>query len=267
VEEAVGRVASRGVLRPEIGIILGSGLGALGEAVEEARTIPYARIPHFPAGEVAGHASRLILGRLEGKAVAVMQGRPHYYEGYSLAQVGFPVRVLHGLGVRTLLVTNVAGGLDPGFRPGDLMLIEDVINLMGDSPLRGPNDPRLGPRFPPMRDLFAPRLLRVARIAARAARIVLRRGVYAGLPGPSYETAAELRMLRILGADAVGMSTVPEILVARHAGIPELLGLSCITNVEGGRRTAPPSHAAVLEAAHAAAPRFTALLRGILARC
>jgi len=268
VEEAVRAVAWGGGPRPEVGIVLGSGLGALGDEVEEARAIPYARIPHFPAAAVAGHASRLVLGRLEGRAVAVMQGRPHYYEGYSLAQVGFPVRVLHGLGVRTLLLTNVAGGLNPAFRPGDLMLIEDVINLMGGSPLYGPNDPRLGPRFPPMRDLFAPRLLRAAQAVAREGRFSLRQGVYAGLPGPSYETGAELRMLRILGADAVGMSTVPEVIVARHAGIPQLFGLSCITNVEGGRQGgAPLDHAAVLEAARAAEPRFKALLRGLLARC
>jgi purine-nucleoside phosphorylase len=267
VDGAARWLRSRTPLRPEIGIILGSGLGALGEAVEGARSIPYEQIPHFPPAGVAGHAGRLIVGRLEGQAVAVMQGRPHYYEGHSLAEVGFPVRVLHALGVRTLLVTNVAGGLNPAFRQGDLMLIEDVINLMGDNPLRGPNDPRLGPRFPAMRDLFSRRLMAAARDAARRQRIVLRRGVYAGLPGPSYETTAELRMLRRLGADAVGMSTVPEVIVARHAGIPELLGISCITNVEAGRRGAPPDHAAVLEAARRAEARFAALLRGVVARC
>lgn len=267
VDDAVRFLRSRTSLRPEIGIILGSGLGALGEAVEGARSLPYARIPHFPSAGVTGHAARLILGRLEEKAVAVMQGRPHYYEGHTLQQVGFPVRVLRGLGVRVLLVTNVAGGLNPAFRRGDLMLIEDILNLMGDNPLRGPNDERLGPRFPAMRDLFSARLLAAARAVARQKGIVLRRGVYAGMSGPSYETAAELRMLRRLGADAVGMSTVPEIIVARHAGITEILGISCITNVEGGRRTAPPSHEAILEAARAAETRFVALLRGLIARC
>jgi purine-nucleoside phosphorylase len=267
VAAAVKFLKRGSAFRPEVGIILGSGLGALGDAVEGARSVPYARIPHFPSAGVAGHASRLILGRLEGKAVAVMQGRPHYYEGYTLEQVGFPVRVLHGLGVRALVVTNVAGGLNPAFRPGDLMLIADVINLMGDNPLRGPNDERLGPRFPAMRGLFSPRLLAAARAVARKERITARRGVYAGLPGPSYETAAEIRMLRRLGADAVGMSTVPELIVARHAGIPEILGISCITNVEGRRPAAPPSHAAVLGAARAAEGRFAALVRGVLARC
>ena len=267
VDDAVRYLGLRTRLRPEVGVILGSGLGALGEEVEEARSIPYVRIPHFPSAGVAGHASRLILGRLEGKTVAVMQGRPHYYEGHSLQQVGFPVRVLRGLGVRVLLVTNVAGGLNPVFRRGDLMLIQDILNLMGDNPLRGPNDERLGPRFPAMRDLFSARLTAAATAVARLQRIVLRRGVYAGMSGPSYETAAEIRMLRRLGADAVGMSTVPEVIVARHAGIPEILGISCITNVEGGRQTAPPSHEAVLKAARAAEARFVALVRGVLARC
>jgi purine-nucleoside phosphorylase len=268
VAAAVKSLRRGTAFRPEVGIILGSGLGALGDAVEGGQIIPFARIPHFPSAGVAGHASRLILGRLEGKAVAVMQGRPHYYEGYSLSQVGFPVRVLAGLGARALLVTNVAGGLNPAFRPGDFMLIEDILNLMGDNPLRGPNDERLGPRFPAMRDLFSPRLLAAARAVARQERIVLRRGVYAGLPGPSYETAAEIRMLRRLGADAVGMSTVPEAIVARHAGIPEILGISCITNVEGGRKNrVPPDHEAVLAAARAAEARFTTLVRGVLARC
>ncbi|MFA5026718.1 MAG: purine-nucleoside phosphorylase [Candidatus Methylomirabilota bacterium] len=268
VQEAVGFLRATMAGRPpEVGIILGSGLGALGETLTDARAVPYLRIPHFPAARVAGHASRLILGRLEGRPVAVMQGRPHQYEGYSPAQVGFPVRVLRGLGVRALLVSNVAGGLNPAFRAGDLMLIEDVINLTGDNPLRGPNDERLGPRFPAMHDLFSARLLAAARAVARQGRIVLRRGVYAGMSGPSYETAAELRMLRRLGADAVGMSTVPEIIVARHAGIPEILGISCITNVEGGRRTASLDHAAVLKAAQAAEARFVALLRGVIARC
>ncbi len=268
VKDAVRFLRARARTRPEVGVILGSGLGALGEAVEGAQRIPYARIPHFPSAGVAGHAACLILGHLKGKAVAVMQGRPHYYEGHTLQQVGFPVRVLRGLGVRVLLVTNVAGGLNPAFRRGDLMLIEDILNLMGDNPLRGPNDERLGPRFPAMRDPFSARLRAMACAVARQRRIVLRRGVYAGLSGPSYETAAELRMLRLLGADAVGMSTVPEVIVARHAGIPEILGISCITNVEGGRtHTAPPSHEAVLQAARSAETRFVTLVRGVIALC
>lgn len=267
IREAGDFLRSHAPIRPEVGIILGSGLGALGEAVEAPHAIPYARIPHFPASAVDGHPARLILGRLEGRPVAVMQGRPHYYEGYSLAQVGFPVRVLRELGIRSLFVTNAAGGLHPAFRPGNLMLIADVINLMGDNPLRGPNDERLGPRFPAMRELFAPRLMAAAAATARRLPIVLRRGVYAGVGGPSYETAAELRMLRRLGADAVGMSTVPEVIVARHAGIPEVLGISCITNVAAGSHAPHPDHAAVLDAARRALPRLAALLRGLLARC
>jgi len=265
VTEAVQFLRSRTSLRPEVGIILGSGLGAVGEAVEHRRIVPYGKIPHFPAAGVGGHASRLILGALEGKAVAVMQGRPHYYEGCSMAEVGFPVRVLAGLGVRVLAVTNVAGGLNPAYRRGDLMLIEDIINLMGDNPLRGPNDERLGPRFPAMRDLFSPRLMRLARQVARGHRIPLRQGVYAGVSGPSYETRAELRMLRRLGAEAVGMSTVPEVIVARHAGIPELFGLSLITNVEANHRTGSLSHAAVLEAARRFEERFVTLICGVIA--
>jgi purine-nucleoside phosphorylase len=271
IQEAVRFLGKRFAGVPSVGIILGSGLGSLGESVEHAQSVPYARIPHFPPATVPGHAARLLFGRLEGKAVAVMQGRLHYYEGYSMQQVTFPVRVLQGLGVTTLIVTNVAGGLHPAFRKGDLMVIDDVINLMGDNPLRGPNDERLGPRFPGMRDLFSPELRQLARQVARGRRIPLRHGVYAGLSGPNYETAAELRMLRLLGADAVGMSTVPEVLVARHAGIPHILGFSGITNVEAAgpavrRRAASPSHEAVLAAARQAEDRFNALLRGVIAR-
>lgn len=266
VQAATDYLRSRVPSPPEVGIILGSGLGAVAEAVETASVVPYAAIPHFPATGVAGHAGRLLLGRLEGKGVAVMQGRPHYYEGHSLQAVGFPVRVLAALGVRGLLLTNVAGGLSPRFTTGDLMLIGDVLNLMGDNPLRGPHDERLGPRFPDMREPFSPRLLRLARLAGRRLRIPLRQGVYAALAGPSYETAAEVRMLRTLGADAVGMSTVPEAIVARHAGIPELLGISCITNLLSGRGGhGPVSHAAVLEVARRAEERFVPLVRAILA--
>jgi len=199
-----------------------------------------------------------------------MQGRFHYYEGYSMQEVTFPIRVLQALGVTTLILTNAAGGLNPRFHAGDLMLIRDVINLMGDNPLRGPNDHRLGPRFPHMRALFSPEMMRAARAAARAAGIRMRSGVYAGVSGPSYETAAEIRMLRGLGADAVGMSTVPEVLVARHAGIPNILGITCITNVEAGRpaaarRSSPVTHAAVLSAAAGADRNLAAIVRGVIA--
>ena len=256
---------------PAVAVVLGSGLGALAREVEHARAVPYAVIPHFPTCTVEGHAARIVLGRLQGKAVAVMEGRFHYYEGHSMQEVTFPIRVLRALGISALILTNAAGGLNPRFRVGDLMVIRDIINLMGDNPLRGPHDERLGPRFPDMRDLFSADLIGAARATARREGIRLRSGVYAGLSGPAYETAAEVRMLRALGADAVGMSTVPEVLVARRAGVPNILGISCITNVDASpspraRKTAPVSHAAVLAAAAGIEPRLTALLRGVIAR-
>jgi purine-nucleoside phosphorylase len=220
---------------------------------------------------VEGHASQIVLGYLQGKPVAVMQGRCHYYEGYSMQEATFPVRVLRALGITTLILTNAAGGLHPNFRVGDLMLIRDVLNLMGDNPLRGRNDERLGPRFPGMRNLFSMAMMQAARASARREGIRIRSGVYAGVSGPSYETAAEIRMLRKLGADAVGMSTVPEVLVARHAGIPHLLGIACITNVEavrptGARGPTPVTHTAVLAAAARADGNLATILRGVIAR-
>jgi purine-nucleoside phosphorylase len=255
----------------EVAVVLGSGLGALADRLDAATIIPYASIPHFPTATVPGHASRLVCGRLHGTSIAMMQGRFHYYEGYAMRDVGFPIRVLREFGVTTLILTNAAGGLNPAFRVGDLMLIRDIINLMGDNPLRGSNDERLGPRFPGMRDLFPADLLGLARAAAREADVRLRAGVYVGVSGPSYETAAELRMLRTLGADAVGMSTVPEVLVARHAGIPRILGISCITNVESGRgpsarRAAPLSHDHVLAAAARTEERLLAIIQGVVVR-
>jgi purine-nucleoside phosphorylase len=271
IQEAVRFLRRRTDSAATIGIVLGSGLGALASQVEAAVGVPYDTIPHFPTSTVRGHASRLVFGRLQGKPVALMQGRFHYYEGYTMQEVTFPIRVLRGLGMTTLVVTNAGGGLNRRFRVGDLMLIRDVINLMGDNPLRGPNDERLGPRFPSMRDLFSTEMMRAARAAARCEGIRLRSGVYAGVSGPSYETAAEIRMLRALGADAVGMSTVPEVLVARHAGFANILGISCITNVETGRpvsasRAAPVSHEAVLAVAARAERRLTTLLSGVIAR-
>jgi len=271
VQNAARFLRTRGAASPAIAVVLGSGLGALAREVEGGRAVPYTAIPHFRTSRVQGHASQFVFGRLHGKPVAVMQGRVHYYEGYSMQEVTFPIRVLRTLGVATLILTNAAGGLSPRLRVGDLMLIRDVINLIGDNPLRGPNDARLGPRFPDMRDLFSAQMLRVARAAARDEGIRLRSGVYAGVSGPAYETGAEIRMLRTLGADAVGMSTVPEVLVARHAGIPNILGISCITNVEtrhphGPRKAAPVTHDTVLAAAARAEPRLTALVGRIIAR-
>lgn len=270
VQKAVRFLRARAPVQPSIAVILGSGLGALGSAVDGGRAIPYAAIPHFPISTVEGHASRIVLGRLQRKPVAVLQGRPHYYEGYTMQEVTFPVRVLRALGVTTLIVTNAAGGLNPRFKVGDLMLIRDIVNFMGDNPLRGLRDARLGPRFPDMRDLFSAAMTRAARRVARREGVRLRSGVYAGVSGPAFETSAETRMLRKLGADAVGMSTVPEVIVARHTGIPNILGISCITNVESrhpspGPRAAPIAHEAVLAAAARAERRLTALLRGVIA--
>jgi len=270
VQQAARFLRRRAALQPSVAVILGSGLDILAREVVGGRIIPYRAIPHFPISTVEGHASQVVFGRLQGTPVAVMQGRFHYYEGYSMQEVTFPIRVLQALGVTTLILTNAAGGLNPRFHAGDLMLIRDVINLMGDTPLRGPNDNRLGPRFPHMRDLFSTEMMRAARAVARKEGIALRSGVYAGMSGPSYETAAEIRMLRRLGADAVGMSTVPEVLVARHAGIPNILGITCITNVEAGRPTraralSPVTHAAVLAAAARADRRLAAIIRSVIA--
>jgi purine-nucleoside phosphorylase len=269
IQDAVRSIRRRTRPSPAVGIILGSGLGSLAERIEGPTAIPYSAISHFPAGAVAGHASRLVLGRLSGRPVAVMQGRVHYYEGFTMQEVTFPVRVLAALGIGTLIVTNAAGGLNPAFRTGDLMIIRDIINLMGANPLRGPNDERLGPRFPAMGALCSVDCLRAARAAARNEGIRLRTGVFAGVGGPSYETAAEVRMLWRLGADAVGMSTVPELIVARHAGIPRLLGISCITNAAAVGKTPArdaPTHDGVLAVAAKAEGVLRALLEGIVAR-
>jgi purine-nucleoside phosphorylase len=248
---------------PGVAIILGSGLGALADAIGADATIPYAEIPHFPHPAVEGHAGRLVVGGLEGRRVAALQGRAHYYEGYPMAQVVFPVRVMHALGARTLIVTNASGGLNPQFRAGDLMLITDHINFMGANPLIGPNEDALGPRFPDMSAPYDPALLDVARAAATGAGIELRTGVYIGVSGPSYETPAELRMMRRWGADAVGMSTVHEVIAARHCGM-RVLGLSAITDMATGETAAPITHAEVMATARRIEPVFVRLVRAIV---
>jgi purine-nucleoside phosphorylase len=267
-EASAATIQRRTEVRPRVGLILGSGLSTLADAVEDGVVIPYGEIPHFPVSTVEGHVGRLVVGRLEGQAVAVMQGRAHYYEGYSMAEVGFPVRVLQVLGIEILVITNAAGGLNAEFRAGDPMLITDHINLIGMSglnPLRGPNLDDLGPRFPDMSRAYDPELRTLARQVAREAGVVLREGVYICLAGPSFETPADLRFLRVIGADAVGMSTVPEATVARHGGT-RVLGLSGISNVlpvEG----APPvetTHEEVLEAGRMLVPRLEAIIRGVL---
>ena len=267
-EDAATIVRDRTTIQPRVGLILGSGFSSLADAVEDGVVMPYDEILHFPVSTVEGHAGRLILGRLEGQAVVVMQGRAHYYEGYSMAQITFPVRVMQVLGIETLIVTNAAGGLNPDFRAGDCMLITDHINLVGMSglnPLRGPNLDGLGPRFPDMSRAYDARLQGLARRVAAGADVPLWEGVYICLAGPSFETPADLRFLRLIGADAVGMSTVPEVTVARHGGT-RVLGLSGISNAlpaEG----APPvetTHEEVLEAGRVLVPRLEAIVRGVL---
>ncbi len=267
-EAAAAAIRRLTELEPQVGLVLGSGLSPLAEGVQDPVSFPYRELPHFPSSTVAGHAGQLVLGHLENRPVIVMQGRTHYYEGYSMAQITFPVRVMQVLGIETLIVTNAAGGLDPAFHAGDVMLITDHINLIGMTglnPLRGPNVDELGPRFPDMSQPYDADLSALARQVAAQEGIPLREGVYICLAGPSYETMADLRFLRIIGADAVGMSTVPEVTVARH-GRTRVLGLSGITNVlpvEGGP-VVETSHEDVLEAGEKLAPRLEAVIRGVL---
>lgn len=248
---------------PEIGLILGSGLGVLAEAIEDMVVIPYMNIPHFPVPTVEGHKGQLVLGELSGKPVVCMQGRFHYYEGYSIYQVTYPVRVMQKLGISKLIVTNSAGGINIEFKPGDLMLIEDHINLMGVNPLIGENIESFGPRFPDMSEAYNRELGRKAEEAARSLSIELRKGVYAALTGPSYETPAEIRYLRIIGADAVGMSTVPEVIVANHGGI-NVLGISCITNMAAGVLGKPLNHRDVVDTANTVAGKLVKLIKKIV---
>ena len=248
---------------PTVGVILGSGLGDFAETLTERVVIPYGELPHFPHSSVPGHAGRLVLGKLQGASLVVMQGRVHAYEGYSGTQVSFPTRVLCSLGIKSLVVTNAAGGINTHFQVGDLMAITDHINLAGWNALTGPNDDRLGPRFPDMSHAYAPALREKLEAAAKAEKVALRAGVYAMMSGPSYETPAEIRMLRTLGADAVGMSTVPEVVAAAHMGVP-VAGVSCITNLAAGIGTTPLSHAEVGEVANRVRDRFAALLTRFL---
>jgi len=247
----------------DAGLILGSGLGDLAEEIEDATVVPYEDIPHFPRPTVEGHAGRLVIGRLAGRTVLAMQGRFHYYEGYDMAEVTFGVRVTQRLGVPVLVVTNAAGGLNPDFEPGDLMLITDHLNLMPQNPLRGHNDERFGPRFPSPVGVYDRTLLEAAHGAAARAEFSCREGVYAALPGPNYETEAEVAWLRTTGADAVGMSTVPEVLVAAHGG-QKVLAVSTITNVLGRRPGQVVTHDEVLDVAARVRERMGSLVKGFL---
>lgn len=253
---------------PKVAAILGSGLGKLAEAVENAVYIPYSEIPSWPVSTVQGHNGRLVAGTLSGQPVLFMQGRIHYYEGYSMAQVGLPVRVMQRLGIEKLIVTNAAGAIHPDFVPGDVMLITDHINLLGmtgKTPLRGPNLDELGPRFPDMSQAYDRALCELARQVAREHEIILREGVYVCLAGPSFETPADLRFLRAIGTDAVGMSTVPEVTVARHGGM-RVLGFSGISNKSNLDGNTVTTHEEVLEAGKMIAPKMEILIREVLAR-
>jgi purine-nucleoside phosphorylase len=251
---------------PKVGIILGSGIDVLAESVESPVAVPYVKIPHWPETTVQGHAGTLVLGTLEGWNVAVMRGRLHFYEGYAAEQTAFPVRVLRLLGAEALIVTNAAGAVSPDLQPGDLMLITDQINLMGmggANPLRGPNDGRLGPRFPDLSRAYDDAFRIAAKRAAEKAGIPLREGIYAALAGPSFETPAEVRFLRMIGADAVGMSTVSEVIVARHGGM-RVLGISVITNRASLHGTEATTHEEVLAAGRKAAPVLDLLVKNFL---
>ncbi len=268
ISAAADFIRQRTQRRPKIGLILGSGLNPLAEAIESPDVILTGDIPHWPISTVQGHAGRLVIGELEGQSVLVLQGRIHFYEGYPMAVVTLPVRVMIALGIEILIVTNAAGGLNPSFAPGDLMLIRDHLNfpgMAGNNPLFGPNDEAIGPRFPDMTQGYDPALRDVARRAATAAGMTLREGVYAYVAGPSFETPAELRFLQIAGGDAVGMSTAPEVVVAHHAGV-RVLGISTIANL--ALPDPPPgltvNHEEVLATGQLAVPRLILLVRGIL---
>ena len=265
VETAAAVVRGQTSLQPEVAIILGTGLGGLAEEIDVDSSIPYQEIPGFPLSTVESHAGRLLLGRLGKRPVVAMQGRFHRYEGYTLADVTFPVRVLHALGAATLVVSNACGGMNPLWAPGDLVLLSDHINLLGDNPLVGPNDERLGPRFPDMSTPYDPELRALARAAALELGIELREGVYVAVAGPSLETRAEYRMLRALGADVVGMSTVPEVIVAVHAGM-RALGISIITDQCLPDALEPADIARIIATATQAEPSLTRLIRNLAAR-
>lgn len=265
IHEATQVIINRCNIKPSIGIVLGTGLGLLAERIESPVSIPYEEIPHFPASTVDSHAGALILGKIADKNVAALSGRFHRYEGYSLNDVTFPIRVAHAIGVETLLVSNAAGGLNPQFSAGDLMIITDHINFMGDNPLIGPNDDSLGPRFPDMSEPYAKSLVKLAETIALQEGIKLQRGVYLACTGPCLETRAEYRLMRALGADAVGMSTVPEVIVAVHAGI-KVLGFSAITDECLPDALAPADIAKIIAVANAAEPKLTQIVLKCIAQ-
>ena len=263
LEESAEYIKDRLKIKPELGLILGSGLGILADEIEDKLELSYQEIPNFPTSTVKGHAGQLVLGRLEGKEVVAMQGRFHYYEGYGLDMVTFPVRVMKMLGVESLLVTNSAGGVNRNFNVGDFMIINDHINLMGDNPLIGKNLEALGTRFPDMSMAYSDKLIELLEDTASKEGITVKKGVYAGMSGPSYETPAEIRMISLLGGDAVGMSTVPEVIVANHMKM-DVVGISCITNMAAGILPQPLSHTEVIETTQRVKPKFIKLVKSFI---
>ena len=261
--EAAAFVTTRTQLRSKVGIVLGSGLGSFARKVEQATAIPYSQIPHFPQSTVPGHSGRLMIGTVSGVSVAVMQGRVHAYEGYSSDEVTFPIRALVRMGVSTLVLTNAAGGINPAFRQGQLVLISDHINLTGRNPIAGAHDARFGPRFFDMSDAYSAHLRALAKDAAKDINLDLEEGVYLSVLGPSFETPAEIRAFRTMGADLIGMSTVQETIVARQMGI-EVLGISCVTNLAAGIQATPLSHEEVLETGRAVEARLAELLTRLI---
>lgn len=264
-QRAAQTIRERVKLEPSIAIILGSGLGAFADDLTEARAVPYSEIPGFARATVEGHAGKLVVGKAGDTPVAAMQGRFHFYEGYAMEDVTFPIRVLKMLGVKTLILTNAAGSLNTEFTPGSLMVISDHINLMGANPLIGPNDERFGPRFPDLSSTYDPYLQNMVITEANEIGLDMRRGVYASLSGPSYETPAEIHMVRTMGADAVGMSTVPEAIVARHMDM-QVIGISCITNLAAGVSDRPVDHSQVIATGERVRAQFTELLRRMIAK-
>lgn len=265
IAEAVKYIQAKTSIVPEIALIMGSGLGVLGDYIENATVIPYETIPNFPVSTVEGHAGELMIGHLSGRAVVLMRGRFHMYEGYAAEVTAFPVRVMKALGASSLVVTNAAGGINLDFAEGNLMLITDHINLTGKNPLIGPHDPAFGARFPDMTEAYSKRLRTVAKEVAQTKNIPLVEGIYAGLLGPTYETPAEIRMLRMMGADAVGMSTVAEVIAARQIGL-EIVGISCITNMAAGILDQPLTHVEVIETTNRVQAQFLELITSLIAK-
>ena len=266
VDEAVTAVRGRaGAAAPAVAIVLGSGLGDFAATLTGAVSIPYSDLPHWPASKVIGHEGRLVVGSLAGRRVAALSGRAHFYEGHDLRTVTFAMRVIARLGVKTVILTNAAGGINVALKPGMLMVMDDHINLLGSNPLVGPNEDTFGSRFPDMSEVYSTRLRAIADEVAAAQGLRLGHGIYVAVHGPSYETPAEIRFLRTIGADAVGMSTVPEAIVARHMGV-DVLGISCITNAAAGVLPQPLNHAEVMEVAKQVRGAFAALLEGIVER-